>query len=674
MKKILAFILAVVGVFSVASCVKEAPVFTKDGKTPLEAPAITAGEITSNSISFYWTAVDNAGLYYYKVLNPAGYVVAKGETRQTSVLVKGLKFGTDFSVQVSAVPAADFAKTYCSSEPAVAVITTETPVVIDYEWVLPGKAWFYSGEDQWNKSNVTVGLEKGTNHFIVTSWCGAEGFDFYFYFTDFDGSYPLEFDSNKKNMKALEGQAIDTQGPIGSRPDYYLAHGLGGKTQDYNVFYGDGGSYEYGVIDTSGGYIDFWTTNFDAQWCGYRVEFGDYKAPEPEPWSPDPDMSADWSATGEINIGGAPTGTYAEISYVAAERKYTISNWYGAEGYDLSFTRNEEDGKWILDPASSAYTSECPGDGLVGLLHGTEGAKLIWVNTTDAESGLEGDDASGRVWLDITAPSGEAARYSLVWPAILSNGDLDYDWERTASFEFDGTTGKAKVSYEAATGTYTISDWLGVEGLSIVFTRSLEGFWQIDREASTAYVMEGSYDDIGINSGIEGAATVWFHEDYAGMTGDDKEGSLYITGWSHKSNWTTYTLYWSDEDYTVTGTVTSESAGLNFETTLSYDAATKKYTLAKWFGGEWDLVFTVAGGRVVIDDESEAFVSYSDYNDRWRVNTAEGKYIAEIFYTPVESTLFTGGSAHGTLMFGGIIGNTSWFWDGTVWGDYKFEW
>lgn len=56
------------------------------------------------------------------------------------------------------------------------------------------------------------------------------------------------------------------------------------------------------------------------------------------------------------------------------------------------------------------------------------------------------------------------------------------------------------------------------------------------------------------------------------------------------------------------------------------------------------------------------------------VNTAEGKYIAEIFYTPVESTLFTGGSAHGTLMFGGIIGNTSWFWDGAAWGDYKFEW
>lgn len=453
MKKILSLILAVAGVFSLASCTVE-EAFTKDGKTPLETPVITAGEVTANSISFYWTAVDNAGQYSYKVLNPAGYVVSKGELTENSVNVKGLKFSTEFSVYVSAIPTAEASKTLCASVPAEAKIKTDDPIIINYEWVQPGKAWFYSGDDKWNIVNVTVGREEGTGHFIISSYCGAEGFDFYFDMTKFDGTYPFTFDNSMKNMKPVEGQAIDTSGPIGSRPDFNLAHGLGGKTQDYNVFYGDGASYEFGVIDPTGGYIDFWTTNFDAQWCSYRVEFGDYKAPEPEPWTPDPDMSFAWEADGEILIDGEATKTYAHISYTgAAEAEYTISGWYGVEGYDLVFTRNQEDGTWIINNGkSSAFASECPGDGLKGYLHGAAGAsKIIWIKD-DTKSGLTGTNEEGQIWIDIIDPNGNEVTYTLEWPAKF------FTWTKDGKY-YSGrhdTTESTTISYNQDDDVYTL--------------------------------------------------------------------------------------------------------------------------------------------------------------------------------------------------------------------------
>ena len=447
MKKILSFIIAAVSVFSFASCTPE-EIFSKEGKAPLESPAISVGEVTANSISFYWTAIDNANQYYYKVINPAGYTVAKGETSDCNVLVKGLKFSTEFDVEVSAIPSADVARTFCASEPAQIKIKTDDPIIINYEWVVDGKAWFYSGDDKWNKVDVTVGLEKETNHFIVTSWCGAEGFDFYFDLTDFTGSFPVEFGA--KGMSAVEGQAIDTQGPVGSRPDYYLAHGLGGKAVEYNIFYGNGYSYEFGLIDPTGGYIDFWTTNFDNQWCGYRVEFGDYKAPEPEPWRPDADASADWNALGEISIDGEDTGDYAKISYEAASGEYTISGWFGEEGYDLVFTRDQETGEWIINnDKSSSFATICPGDNAVTY---NGGSQYVWIYDDKKESGLSGDEKAGSVYINYTLSDGTECRYTLTWPAVL------YKWTKDGKY-YSGrhdTTADATLSYNDKSDTYTL--------------------------------------------------------------------------------------------------------------------------------------------------------------------------------------------------------------------------
>lgn len=655
--------------------------FTKDGKTPLEAPEVFAGETTSSSISFYWSAVDNAGQYSYKVLNPAGYVVAKGETKETSVFVKGLKFGTTFKVYVSAIPEGVSAKTLCASDYTIAEIKTDDPIIIDYEWVLDGQAWFYYDADKWNKCPVTVGLEKGTGHFIITSYCGAECFDFYFDLTAFDGTYPFSFDNSMKNMAPVEGQAIDTQGPIGSRPDFYLAHGLGGKTQDYNIFYGAGASYEYGLIDTTGGYIDFWTTNFDAQWCGYRVEFGEYKAPEPDPWTPDPDMTESWTANGEISIDGAATKTYADIAFDAASGEYTISNWYGAEGYDLVFTRNQEDGTWIINnEKSSAYASSCPGDGLVGYLHGTEGAsKLIWIKD-GAESGLEGTDAEGNVWISIIDPNGAEVSYSLAWPS-KKNEFLQYDWSVVGNVLIgDAETGRtASMSYEAATGTFTVHGWYGVEGHDVVFSLNDSYTWVIDYANSSAYVTGPDGNNaVGLSHGLEDAAKAncWFYttDGYSGFTGDNVTGTIYAWIYDANGNWTSYTLSWEDyrESWSIPATV--YAGDTNFGTaTLEFNGNTGAYTLKGWFGVEgYDVIvtgFTDSGDWMIDTENSSAYVSGPDSNGA--IGLAHGVADAAKsncwFYTSAGYSGMDGNKAEGSFWAWIYDPNSNWCCYQLVW-------
>lgn len=570
MKKILSFIIAAVSVFGIASCTPE-EIFTKDGKAPLESPVISVGEVTANSISFYWTAIDNANQYYYKVVNPAGYIMAKGETKDTYVDVKGLKYSTEFSVYVSAIPAADVASTYCASEPAEMKITTDDPVIINYEWVQDGKAWFYSGDDKWNVVNITFGREAETGHFVITSYCGAEGFDFYFDMTKFEGSYPFQFDNGMKNMSPVTGQAIDMEGPLGSRPDFHLAHGLGGKAATFNIFYGDGGSYEYGVIDPTGGYIDFWTTNFDEQWCGYRVEYGDYKAPEPEPWVPDADMSFAWSADGEIFIDGEATKTYATISYTgAAEAEYTISGWYGVEGYDLVFTRNQEDGTWVINKdKSSAYAGVCPGDGLYGYLHGADGqSKIIWIND-DADSGLSGNNEEGKIWIDILDPDGNEVTYTLEWPAKFFTWTKDGEYYSGRHDNSEKTT----LGYDEDSDLYTLvipqydnakvlfktneaGEFIPVEGGNML--KSDDTWWWIDYSGTWVFVkIPTSSVDLAAGKVI---LDVWNGSDewtdtftFAALPGVDALVGTYTQAsegwWWSGSEWT-YT-YWTN-DVTIT--------------------------------------------------------------------------------------------------------------------------
>ena len=440
------------GAAILSGCVQLEEQFSTEGKTPLDAPVVTAGEVTTSSISFSWSPVSNAGQYYYKVVNPAGYTVAKGLTRETSATVKGIKFSTTFKVYVNSVPAADVAESYCASTQTEVQITTDDPIVIDYEWVQDGTAYFY-GDANYNEHKITFGREKGTGHFIITSWIGSDGFDLYFDITDFDGSsYPINFEYGTPVFQPLVGQAIDQIGPIGDRGDLQLSHGLGGKAYDYVYWYGKGASYDYGTIDPTGGFIDLWCLDFDGTWCGYHVEYGAYEPePEPEP-VPDPDASASWESEAIVSYNGEELAD-GNISFDAASGAYTIPAWFGVEGYDLTFTRNEATGDWIVDPSCSAYAFENE-DGQVGLYHGLGRAKnsICWIDATAWASGLSGDEAKGNVFAAITGPDGEAGTYSVSWPRVT------YAWTLDGSYysgRYDSTS-ETTISYNAGDDTYTL--------------------------------------------------------------------------------------------------------------------------------------------------------------------------------------------------------------------------
>ncbi len=440
------------GAAILSGCVQLEEQFSNDGKTPLEAPSVTAGEVTTSSISFSWSTVNNAGQYYYKVVNPAGYTVAKGLTKENSATVKGLKFSTAFKVYVNAVPTAEASKSLCSSSPTELQIATDDPIVIDYEWVQDGTAYFY-GDATYNEHKITFGREKGTGHFIITSWIGSEGFDLYFDIKDFDGSsYPIEFNYSTPVFQPTIGQAIDQVGPIGDRGDLQLAHGLGGKPNDYIYWYGNGASYDFGVIDPTGGYIDLWCLDYDGTWCGFRVEYGAYEPePDPEP-VPDPDADESWSSEGVFAYNGDEI-TAGDISYDAASGAYTISSWFGVEGYDVVFSRDIASGDWIVNTSCSAYAG-VNSEGMTGLYHGIGRAaqSICWIDAERWSSGLNGDASKGSVFAAIIGPDGEKGTYTVSWPSV------NYAWTHKGEYYCGryGSTEDTALSYNAADDTYTL--------------------------------------------------------------------------------------------------------------------------------------------------------------------------------------------------------------------------
>lgn len=536
------------GVAILSGCVKEEDVFSNEGKTPLQSPTVMAGEVSTSSISFTWSAVENAGQYYYQVVNPLGYTVAKGTTKDTYATVKGLKFSTTFKVSVNAIPSPAVVKQLCSSAPTEIEITTDDPIIIDYEWVKEGSAWFYN-DGTWNKHSVTVGREKGTGHFIIASWIGSDGFDLYFDITDFDGNYPIDFHYSNPVFQPVIGQAIDQSGPLGDRGDIELGHGLGGKAFDYIYWYGKGASYDQGTIDPTGGYLDIWVKDYDDTWCGYRVEYGEY-APAPIP-DPIPDANADssWSSESVISFNGEELSV-STVSFDAASGTYSIPAWFGVEGYDLAFTRDAATGDWVIDPACSAYAYENE-DGQVGLYHGIGRAKssICWIDGSAWSSGLSGDEAKGSLFASITGPDGNEGSYSISWPSIT------YAWTLDGSY-YSGrhdSTSETTLSYNAEDDTYTLVIPQYSDAKVIFKTDAAGSFIPVDGDI---FKSDDTWWWIDYNS------SDWVYVKVPASSVDLAAGTMTIDVWNGSDEWTdTFTWKALPGVDDLVGTYAQESEG-----------------------------------------------------------------------------------------------------------------
>lgn len=406
MKRYFSIVLAAVLAFGMASCQPE-----EAAKTPLEAPAEISYVPNMSSITVSWTAVENAGQYYYVIRNAYKYVVASGTTTATTVTATGLKPSSEFIAEVRAIPTVEASAKYSGSEYATAGIKTKDYIPREYEWKMTAEVYF--GDDKnFDFKRAKFGLEKGTGKYVVESWCGAEYFDFVFT-VDANGYIHPDKD-----------QDICTG--TGAQDAVYLNHGLGGTTNSYVTFYETDGYACFTGSETGGnGYA--WVYDPNGVWTYWQLYYGDGGVSEEEDddeWDVvfnegvTPDAEEDWEAVGTVTYDG--TEYSVPISFNAKKHTYTIKGWYGVEDYDIIFTRRAT-GDWeINQDKSSAVTVPGPdGNGAIGLGHGltvpAATAANCWFYVTDNYSGFEGDAEHGKLWAWIWDPTPAWAAYELVW-------------------------------------------------------------------------------------------------------------------------------------------------------------------------------------------------------------------------------------------------------------------
>lgn len=92
-----------------------------DDAVQLAAPTVALTDATANSLTFTWTAVENAGQYVYTVLKDDA-ALTQNTTQATTLTVSGLEEGTTYTLSVVADPAGN--SSFTASQPGTASGTT----------------------------------------------------------------------------------------------------------------------------------------------------------------------------------------------------------------------------------------------------------------------------------------------------------------------------------------------------------------------------------------------------------------------------------------------------------------------------------------------------------------------------------------------------------------------
>ena len=644
-------------------------------KTPVGQPGNMDYDSDYGSITVTWTPVEGAALYYYKVVNPLRYIVASGTTDKSYITVGSLQPATTYTVYLKAIPSGEDVDTMSASDFMTLECTTAAPKEYDFEWSHPATI-YWDWDNQVYKSNKAVfGYDKSLQEYVIQSWGGVLGMDIVFSLSD-KGEWLIDY---------AESTAY-ASGPT----DYFrvdLYHGIGGTSAATCGFYTDNTGSSFSGNST-GGHAEAWMFNPNGDWTGYYLDYGEYTPepePEPEPFEPDPDADYSWSKEATAYFNGAELGE-AAISFDAETGVYTVTSWYGVEGYDLRFTRDDsiigdEAGIWIIDTEkSSAYVEGPDADGYYLLAHGKAGkgiASTLLLNP--AESAYEGDPENGEIWAYVVDPSGKTGYYSLTWETDLT----PFKWACDIYVGGDDRVGGEKVgtgiiAYDSETKEYSLYSWYGVEGYDLVFTVDADGWW-INPDKTSALVPGSYYDDgycklyHGVSGTSEEACTFWGGGNgYGWFDGNSKSGNAGFWFLDANGNWTEYRIEWEEGSWSapVTVLVAGEETG---HATLSYDIVADQYTLQSWYGVVgYDLVFTVdAAGWWINPDETSALVPGSYYDDGYcrLYHGVEG--------TAVESCEFWGGgNGYGWMNGNAMAGNAGfWFKDANGnWCEYRLAW
>jgi hypothetical protein len=139
-----------------------------------EAPVVSVGEVTFNSLSFTWTSVEGAFEYEYTLRDENGVYIAGALTQDTSASFENLDAATPYTLSVIAY--AQDALNTIGSEAGTLTATTADAPVDNRLWEVTGI--YYSAE--WNKSWSAKLIAYPGDAYVIESWMGVEGYDFAF--------------------------------------------------------------------------------------------------------------------------------------------------------------------------------------------------------------------------------------------------------------------------------------------------------------------------------------------------------------------------------------------------------------------------------------------------------------------------------------------------------------
>lgn len=404
--------------------------------------------------------------------------------------------------------------TYEPDPPAPFVPTADA----EESWAKDGTAYF-EGEEL---GPVSIAFDAATGQYSIESWYGVEGHGIAFTRNAETGLWQMN----------TEASTAYIDGPYEGTGLYELSHGKYGKGLASTLlldpsdsgYDGDGknGNVWARVTDPSGK-----TGTYEVRWVTDMTPFK-------------------WTC--DIYVGGnyLAEGT---ISYNAEAGEYTIDSWHGVPGYGIVFTLSDS-GEWLIDyEKSTAYLSGPDDNTALGLAHGIEGAALAncWFYENNTGSWVSGDSSAGNAGCWMYCYDGNWAEYRVEWKEGSWSADaVISEWGGEVP---DYTElGTATISYDIETGQYTISNWLGAEGYSIVFTL-VDGAWLLDWEHSNAAQGEPDANQAvsllhGRTDGKQANCWYWMNGNYSWFEGGPVAGNTGCWLRDHNNAWTEYRITW----------------------------------------------------------------------------------------------------------------------------------
>jgi hypothetical protein len=371
-----AVVMTMIAVLSVgfASCSSDDD---KVERTPVDSPNASLTNSTVSALTFNWNKVSDATQYAYELRDPSGTLVKGGVTSDTTVSFTSLKPSTTYTLDVWAYAAAG-SQTHKGSK--VASLTATTPDVVSLSvpqptvevekstatvtWGEVTDAASYTvsyglaGEEMKTvqTKETTVTLKKlaiGEYKLVVAAVAGGEAYSGAV-------SDTLTFNRDKYELWRCEGKYQS-----GSLSKSWKTNIVAYDDLSYVIldWYGvQGVDFEFTVDNNneivipseyrSDGYVGVKTglSSFPDAWIytssGYSTFEGNNKSGTVSFWNSSAYDSFTWSSETVRELWTAAGTYHSELlgstwsaNLVAySDGTYTLKNWYGVDGYDLSFT------------------------------------------------------------------------------------------------------------------------------------------------------------------------------------------------------------------------------------------------------------------------------------------------------------------------------------------------